>query len=274
VRVIVDLEGLVAEADETNNMTTTALLTVRAPELSIFVLGVPAFGIAGRTVPIPNTVLNNATPPGPGTAPSFSLGLYLAPTATIHPATDTLLASRTIASLAPGAISAATTTVTLPTATGQYFIGAVADRGNTVAESNENNNWGSAPITVVPAMMRSTTATVPFTLANCLVSSNNVSTTLPGTFAISTQTDNGWSGTITINSGGQTNTIRTTGTVDIFGSVSGTFTITNSAGARGNGTFSGTATSAIGGPGSFSASFNGAFTVGEACSISGSLTTP
>ncbi len=272
VRVIADLDGTIAEADETNNTATTGVLTVKAPELSIFVLGVPLVGIAGKTIGIQNTVLNNA--PAPGTAPAFQTRLYLSDTALVDPATATLLASRTVSSLGPGAISSATTSIVLPIATGEYFIGAIADAGHVVPESNENNNVGSAPIMVVPAMVRSTTAAVPFTLSNCFIPANNASATLAGTFAISSQTGSTWSGTATVRSGTQTNTIRATGSVNTAGTVNGTFTISNSAGASGGGTFTGTATSAIGGPGSFSATFSGAFTVGETCSISGSLTTP
>ncbi len=154
VRVIADPDDAVVEAVETNNSATTGILTITPPDVRIQSLTVPGTGIAGRHIGIPNTVVNSAL--APGTAPSFQVGLYLAAGAVIDPATDTLLASRTVASLAPAAASTATTSVTLPTAAGNYFIGAVADRNGTVVEANEGNNQTSSAIAVVPDMVRPT----------------------------------------------------------------------------------------------------------------------
>ena len=160
IRVTADPADTVVEAVETNNAATTGIVTITPPELSIQSLSVPGTGVAGRSVGIPNTVVNTAA--APGTAPSFQVGLYLASSAVIDPGTDTLLVSRTVASLAPAATSAATTTVTLPTTPGNYFIGAVADRGGVVVEANEANNQMSGAIAVVPNMVRpSTTASAP-----------------------------------------------------------------------------------------------------------------
>jgi hypothetical protein len=97
---------------------------------------------------------------------------------------------------------------------------------------------------------------------------------LNGTFVVPTQTGAAWTGTVKVNSGPQINTMTVTGTVTIAGTVSGTFTIANSAGARGTGSFTGTVAPPAGGPGAVTATFNGSFTVGEACTISGSFSSP
>src|SRR6185436_4881297 len=76
VRVTADPTDVIVEALETNNTATTGILTVTPPELSISSLTVPGTGIAGRSVGIPNSVVNSAS--APGTAPSFQVGLYLA----------------------------------------------------------------------------------------------------------------------------------------------------------------------------------------------------
>ena len=273
VRVIADPNDAVVEAMETNNSATTGILTITPPDVRIQSLTVPGTGIAGRHIGIPNTVVNSAF--APGTAPSFQVGLFLASGAVIDPATDTPLASRTVASLAPAAVSTATTSVTLPTSAGNYFIGAVADRSGTVVEATEGNNQMSSAIAVVPDMVRpSGPAAAQLTLASCLIPANNGTAMLNGTFVVPTQTGAAWTGTVKVNSGPQINTMTVTGTVTIAGTVSGTFTIANSAGARGTGSFTGTVAPPAGSPGAVTATFNGSFTVGEACTISGSFSSP
>ena len=258
---------------ETNNSVTTGIVTITPPELSIQSLSVPGTGIAGRSVGIPNTVVNTAA--APGTAPSFQVGLYLASSAVIDPGTDTVLTSRTVASLAPAATSAATTTVTLPTTPGNYFIGAVADRAGVVVEANESNNQQSGTIAVVPSMVRpSTTASAQVTLSGCAIAANNGSAILPGTFVVPSQTGAAWGGTVRLVSGPQINTMTIAGSVTVTGDLSGTFSIVNSGGARGNGNFITGTVATPGSPGAVAATFTGSFTVGEICSISGSFTSP
>jgi subtilase family serine protease len=271
VRVIADPADALVEAVEVNNGATTGILTVTPPELSVTSLNVPAVGIAGRSVGIPNGVKNTAA--APGTAPAFQVGLYVGTSPTLDPLTDTLLASRTVATLAPGMTSAATTPVTMPTTTGSYYVGAVADRANSLVEANEGNNQMAGAIDIVPEMVRNRAATAQVTLSSCTIPANNSMSSPSGTLTISSQTGITWSGTARVISGPQINTITMTGaTVDTAGNISGNFTIVNSAGPRGGGSFSGSVVPTPGG--AFSATFSGAFTVGETCSISGSLSAP
>jgi hypothetical protein len=88
---------------------------------------------------------------------------------------------------------------------------------------------------------------------------------LNGTLAISSQTGPSWTGTVSLPS----NTVTLRGSVDLSGNITGTFTVVNAGGARGSGSFAGSAGS--GPAGGLTAGFNGAFTVGEACTISASL---
>ena len=55
---------------------------------------------------------------------------------------DLQLGTRSVSSLADGAVSSATTSVTIPTtlAAGPYYVGAAVDYANTAGESNETNN--------------------------------------------------------------------------------------------------------------------------------------
>jgi subtilase family serine protease len=68
-------------------------------------------------------------------------------------AADVWLASRSVPLLATGASSVCPqTAVTIPpgTASGDYYVLAVADADNTVTESNENNNVTAKPLTISP----------------------------------------------------------------------------------------------------------------------------
>ena len=211
----------------------------------------------------------------PGHGAVVQVGLYLAASAVIDPATDTLLASRTAASLAPATVSTATTSVTLPTTAGNYFIGAVADRNGTVVEANEGNNQTSSAIAVVPDMVRPTApASAQFTLASCLIPANNGAAMLNGTLVVPTQTGASWTGTVKVNSGPQINTMTVTGTVTIAGTVQRDVHHREQCRGAGSGSFTGTVAPPAGGPGAVTATFNGSFTVGEACTISGSFSSP
>lgn len=267
VRVIADVADAVVEADEGNNTRVTGFLNITLPDLSITGITVPAVGVAGRVIGIPHGVRNSA--PAPGTAPAFQVGLYLGDSADIDPQADTLLAFRALASLGPGATSTATTSVTLPTTPGNYFLGALADPSNVVVESDETNNAQAVAIAIVPEMRRDQLATASVTLSGCTVPANNGSRVLNGRLVISSQTGATWSGTVRLPD----NTVTLSmGSVDIAGNIGGGFTLVNSGGARGGGTFSGAVVPTPGG--AFTASFSGAFTAGETCIITGSVSAP
>ncbi len=119
------------------------------PDLTVYSINVPVYGIAGQKISVSNTVKNL----GVGVAPPSKLGLYLSVTQTATPWTDNrsvFLGSRSVPSLKLNALSSATTTVAIPPTVpaGSYYLVAVADSGGVVVESNETNNTLAKPITI------------------------------------------------------------------------------------------------------------------------------
>jgi large repetitive protein len=142
---IADTGSTVTELDEGNNSWIAFFTTIQVgrPDLVITALSGPATGATSKTVAISNTVRNQGAT---GTvAANFQVGLYLS-TDNVIDTGDTFLGFRTVASLAAGASSAATTTVTIPanTTPGTYYLGAIADRLDSIPESDDANNAGAA----------------------------------------------------------------------------------------------------------------------------------
>jgi hypothetical protein len=77
---------------------------------------------------------------GTGSTP-FKVGLYLSKDKIVT-TSDIFLGSRSVSSLAAGAVSQAATQVRIPAdlPLGTYFIGAIADYTNVITETNELNN--------------------------------------------------------------------------------------------------------------------------------------
>ena len=82
---------------------------------------------------------------------------YLSSNATWD-ANDTPLGSRAVPALAPGAISSATTSLTIPagTAVGTWYVIAKADADSVLPETNEANNTASDAILIGPDLFVST----------------------------------------------------------------------------------------------------------------------
>src|SRR5262245_20340864 len=114
--------------------TIYRVLPQTPPNLRVTTVTAPATGVAGGTIGVVNRIENagGVTAVGP-----FRVGFYLSPSST--PGTGTLIGSRTVASLPKSAGPVVTTAVTVPpgTAPGSYFVSAVVDIDETVAESNE-----------------------------------------------------------------------------------------------------------------------------------------
>jgi hypothetical protein len=119
-------------------VVASPLSAAALPDLKVTaVSGTPASLAAGGSFSLSNTVRSSG-----GAAGSFTVGLYLSTDSTIS-TSDILIGSRTVSSLASGASSAATTTVTVPVSVAPraYYVGALADSAGKIAESNENNNY-------------------------------------------------------------------------------------------------------------------------------------
>jgi subtilase family serine protease len=128
------------------------------PDLVVSAVGVPATSGANLPISITDTTLNQ----GKGPADASVTAYYLSTNTTLD-ASDVALGNRSVPQLAAGASSAATTTLTIPanTAGGTYYVIAVADSGNAIAETSETNNTkASAAIKIGPDLVESA-LTVP-----------------------------------------------------------------------------------------------------------------
>jgi uncharacterized repeat protein (TIGR01451 family) len=128
------------------NNSATATTTVVAPDLIPTTMSATK---SGKTVYVSDTVQNQ----GDGTAGPFTVAYYLSINSTFEAGTDIALASsssgsgtcmRSVTSLVPGVTSSVTNKVCYkPTGAvkgTQYYVLAVDDSANQVAESNETNN--------------------------------------------------------------------------------------------------------------------------------------
>jgi len=119
------------------NNSASADVAVKAPDLLEAALAV---SVSGTNLLINDRVANA----GDGAAGAFVLRYYLSTNAA-YEATDTLLCSRSVASLAAGASNPVRGTTqsscAIPSATAdKYNIIALMDAAGTVTESNEGNN--------------------------------------------------------------------------------------------------------------------------------------
>jgi hypothetical protein len=117
-----------------------------APDLIVQTPGAtPASMLPGETTTASCTVKNQGT----ASAGASILKYYLSANST-YEATDVLLGSSNVASLAAGATAAVSNVVTIPTSTaaGTWYILFYADADLSVAEGNETNNTGSFQITI------------------------------------------------------------------------------------------------------------------------------
>jgi subtilase family serine protease len=112
---------------------------VEQGDLVVTSVDAPASGVAGQTISVVNTVRNQ----GSASSGGFTIGVYLSSDTAITTA-DTYLGQRSVSSLAPGASTSATSSVTVPVSTtpGTYYIGVIADTSGSVVEANEANNAG------------------------------------------------------------------------------------------------------------------------------------
>ncbi|MEX2146001.1 MAG: S8 family serine peptidase [Candidatus Rokuibacteriota bacterium] len=147
ILVRADAAGALTESSEANNVRATAAIRI-GPDLTVTVASTGDAGAAGGTIAVSHTVQN-----GPEAVGSFKVAFYLSTNKTFNAGSDVRLRARTVTSLAAGAVSTKTNTLTIPggTAPGTYRILVRVDDGSAVAEANESNNVrATAPITIGP----------------------------------------------------------------------------------------------------------------------------
>src|SRR5499427_11077606 len=144
-----DADNVVAETLENNNVSYTSGTRV-GPDLIISAVSAPGTGGAGMSITVTDTTKNQ----GGGAADPTTTRFYLS-TNTLLDASDVPLGSRAVPALAAGATNSGSTAVTIPTATasGTYYILAVADADNVVTETQENNNVYYTSVRVGPDLV-------------------------------------------------------------------------------------------------------------------------
>jgi subtilase family serine protease len=148
-----------AEANvETSEVNNGNRISIRVgPDLIVSSAVVPASMAAGAAVAVTNTIKNQ----GGSAAASSSTRIFLSTNPSVD-ASDVLLGTRVVPSLAASATSSVTTTVTIPpgTAAGAYYVVVQADGSNEVVETIETNNNYSTSVRVGPDL-RVATGSVP-----------------------------------------------------------------------------------------------------------------
>ena len=136
---IVDFNEQVVELNESNNSFLAGTMqVVLGPDMTITSVSGPANASIGGTVTLSNIVQNVGT----GNPSYFTVGLYLSTDATIT-TNDILVAVQQVNGLVPGgSFTGSVVAAISPTTTaGLYYLGAIADFTQTIAEANEGNNW-------------------------------------------------------------------------------------------------------------------------------------
>jgi subtilase family serine protease len=183
----------VIETDETNNtLCSASTVSLSPPDLIISAISTTATTVAkGANFSLSNSAKNQ----GGGSAGSFVIAFHLSTNTTYGDGDDVAFtATRTVSSLAAGATSATSTTLTVPASTpaGTYYVCALADSNNTVAEGDETNNSActGTTITVPPPDLIisaiSTTATTVAQGANFILSNSakNIGGSPAGSFVV------------------------------------------------------------------------------------------
>lgn len=150
VGAIVDDENRVEEVDEQNNAARSSscsdgrleVTDPGTPQPDLVVLATshsPCTVERGDSISVSDTVMNQGTA---NTTASFRVAIYLSTDNIITPGADVLLGYRIVSSLAQGATSTGSSTLTIPTSVSarNYFIGAFADYQGSVTELVESNN--------------------------------------------------------------------------------------------------------------------------------------
>ena len=133
-------------SDATNATTRSYTLSIASsPDLLVSALAAPAIAAAGSAIAVSDTTSNN----GGGSAGASVTRFYFSKNS-LFDATDVLLGSRPVSALGTGAVSSASTTVTLPAGltSGTYYVVARADAAGDVPEGNESNNTRAAIIRI------------------------------------------------------------------------------------------------------------------------------
>ena len=143
VIAVADWTNAIIESSETNNTRANSFKV--GSDLIVSALTAPTSAVAGATIGVTDTTLNQ----GGDTAPASGTAYYLSANGTLD-ASDALLGTRMIPSLVPGGSQSGSVSVVIPasTAAGTYIIFAKSDGNDSIAETTETNNTRTRSISV------------------------------------------------------------------------------------------------------------------------------
>ena len=132
-----------------SELATVTITVVSPADLIMSSLSAPSKSGAGATIVVTSTTKNRV-----GNAGASITMIYLSTDTTLD-AGDTVLGSRAVPTLAPGATNAGAVSTTIPPATtaGPYYLIAQADADNVVPETNESNNKKTRSINIGPDLI-------------------------------------------------------------------------------------------------------------------------
>jgi subtilase family serine protease len=150
VCAMADYDFRIPESDETNNTLCSATpITIPADLIVSAISTSTTTAQPNGTITVPNTVKNQGTS---STINTSVVGFHLSTNTTYGDGDDIVsVSTRSVASLLANATNTATTPVLVPVATppGVYYVCAMADMNDTVAETNETNNSLCTATTVI-----------------------------------------------------------------------------------------------------------------------------
>jgi predicted metal-dependent phosphoesterase TrpH len=130
-------------------MTCTATFN-KLPDLVVSVLKVPDTAGPGDWISVTDATANGGQS---GAAGASTTAFYFSTNNTLNTSQDTLIGTRSVGAIIPGRSDSATTLLQIPQglATGTYWVFALADANNALAEANETNNSTAQSIRIGPA---------------------------------------------------------------------------------------------------------------------------
>ena len=224
---------VVKETNESNNCKASATqVTVSGPDLlETAVSNPPTTVTPGGTFSVTDTVQNSGS-----AAAAASTTRYYLSTTTLKSGARLLTGSRAVPSLAPGATSSGTVTVTVSagTASGTYFLLACADDTLVVKETNESNNCKASATQVTvsgPDLLETAVSNPPTTVTPGGTFSVTDTVQNSGSAAAAASTTRYYLSTTTLKSGARLLTgSRAVPSLAPSATSSGTVTVTVSAG--------------------------------------------
>jgi subtilisin family serine protease/subtilase family serine protease len=166
----------VPETTETNNTRTSGQMKIGA-DLVITAGTAPAAAGAGTTIVVSDTTTNQGT----GGAGASATGYYLSANALLDGA-DVQIGSRAVPVLAAGASNSGSASLQIPasTPTGTYYVIAVADAANAVAETLENNNTRLLMVRIGPDLTITAASAAASAVAGTTVAASDTTSNVGG----------------------------------------------------------------------------------------------